>query len=102
MLTAMARKTSLEIQLRNCDYFVIIPSCSHSIMLDVCYIWIGVRGVKLNTDNERFTVVCSNCHQNRNSGNFTLLFCSRGHGLLLKCVPHVQHAYFSSFDQSNC
>ena len=34
MMTAMARKTSLEnIQLRNCDYFLIISYCSHSIML---------------------------------------------------------------------
>ena len=34
MITATARKTSLEIkQLRNCDYFAIILSCSHFTML---------------------------------------------------------------------
>ena len=32
----------------------------------------------------------------------TLLLFSRGrHGLVHKCVPHVQHACFSSLDQSN-
>ena len=34
MMTATARKTSLEnLHLRNCDYFAIIPSCSHFTML---------------------------------------------------------------------
>ena len=49
----------------------------------------------------RFTVVCSSCHQNGQCGNFTLLFCRGRHELVHKCVPHVQHAYFSSLDQSN-
>ena len=36
MMTATARKTSLENKhLRNCDCFVIIPSCSHFTMLTV-------------------------------------------------------------------
>ena len=30
-----------------------------------------------------------------------LLFCRRRQGITLKCVPHVQHAYLSSFNQSN-
>ena len=30
MMTGLARKTSIENKhLRNCDYFAIIPSCSH-------------------------------------------------------------------------
>ena len=34
MMTEPARKTSLENKhLRNCDYFAIIPSCSHFTML---------------------------------------------------------------------
>ena len=41
-------------------------------------------------ENERFTVVC-----------FTLMFGTLSHRILLKCVPHVQHAYFSSFNQSD-
>ena len=45
--------------------------------------------------------MCSSCHQNGKYGNFTLLFCRGRHGLVLKCVSHVQHDYFSSLDQSN-
>ena len=33
-------------------------------------------------------------------GNFTLLLCTQRHSSLLKCVLHVQHAYFLSFNQS--
>ena len=33
--------------------------------------------------------------------HFMLLFCRRSHGLVNECVPHVQHAYFSTLDQSN-
>ena len=32
-----------------------------------------------------------------NNGNFTLLFCRERHGIVGKCVQHVQHAYFSLF-----
>ena len=34
IMTAMARKRNLKVNtnLRNCDYFVIIPSCSHFIL----------------------------------------------------------------------
>ena len=32
------------------------------------------------------------CPQNHKYGNFTLLFCRGRHGVVLKCVPHVQHA----------
>ena len=34
-------------------------------------------------------------------GNFTLLFWRGRHGIILKCVPHVQHAYFLPLDQLN-
>ena len=34
-------------------------------------------------------------------GNFALLFCRLRHGIVLECVPHVQHAYCPPFDQSN-
>ena len=46
-------------------------------------------------------VLCSSCHQNRKLGNFTMLFYKRPNGIVLKCVPHVQNAYFSLFHQSN-
>ena len=34
-------------------------------------------------------------------GNFTLSFGRLRHRIPLKCVPHVQHDYFSSFNQSD-
>ena len=52
-----SRKTSLENKhLRQCDYFEIISSCSHFTML--------TKNPKLNTQNQRFSVVCLSCHQN--------------------------------------
>ena len=42
----------------------------------------------------KLTFVCPSCHQNGEHRNFTLLFCRGWHGLVHKCVPHVQHAYF--------
>ena len=35
-------------------------------------------------------------------GNFTLSFGRLRQRILLKCVPHVQHDDFSSFNQSDC
>ena len=50
MITATARNTSLEIkQLRNCDYFAIIPSSSHFTML------------AKNRTTGKFLVVISSC-----------------------------------------
>ena len=88
MMTATARKTSLENKhLRNCDCFVIIPSCSHFTMLaknPTTGNWNSLSAVKLNTQNLRFTVVCSKRHQNSKCGNFTLLFYRGRHGLVHK------------------
>ena len=50
MMTGTARKTSLESKhLRNCDYFVIIPS-AFDIVGEVRYSCIGERAVDLNTE----------------------------------------------------
>ena len=67
MMTAKTRKTSLKNkQLCSCDYFAIIRSCLHSIMLAKYHMSrIGERTAQLNSENQRFTVVCSSCHQNR-------------------------------------
>ena len=48
------------------------------------------NAVKVNVENERFTVVCSRC---------PTLKISCCH--LADYVPHVQHDYFSIFRQSN-
>ena len=34
-------------------------------------------------------------------GHFTFLFCRGRHGIVLKCVSHVQHVFLFSLDQSN-
>lgn len=39
------------------------------------------------------------CHHNCKCGDFTLLFLSGRHGIVLKPALHVQRAYFSSFNQ---
>ena len=40
--------------------------------------------------------------QNHKCANFTLLFCRGRHGIILKCVAHVQYVYILPFDQLNC
>ena len=57
--------------------------------------------VEVNIENERFTVGCSRCHSNIKFGNFTSSFGRLRQRILLKCVPHVQHDYFSLFNQSD-
>ena len=100
LATIMARQTLLEN--KHCHYFAIIPSCSHFTMLArnpttglVCAPLIN----QIPRTKDFF--VCSSCHQNSKFGNFALLFYREQHGLVHKCVLHVQHAYFSSVDQSN-
>ena len=89
MTTVMARETLLEKKyLHFCYYFAIIPLCSHSTMLETeCAI----------TRLVCTPLVCSRCHHNCKYGDGTLMFCRGRHGIVIKCVLHVQHAYFSSF-----
>ena len=63
--------------------------------------WTGKSAVEVNIENERLAVVCSPCRQNLKFGNFTLSFDRLRERIVLKCVPHVQHEYFSSFSQSD-
>ena len=63
--------------------------------------WTGRSAVEVNIENERFTVVCSRCRENLTFGNFTLSFGRWRQRIVLKCVPHVQHYQFSSFNQSD-
>ena len=45
--------------------------------------------------------MCSRCRYNPKFGNFKLSFGGLRQRILLKCVPHVQQDYFSSFNQSD-
>ena len=56
------------------------------------------RHIKIELCDLQFSVG-SSCHHNSKCGHFTLMFCRGRHGIALKINTHVQHAYFSSFNQ---
>ena len=51
------------------------------------------------TEYSEWKIYC--CRQNLKFGNFTLSSDRPRQRIVLKCVPHVQHDYFSSFNQSD-
>ena len=55
---------------------------------------IGANVFHVKAENERLTAAGSRCRQNLKPELFTF------RKIALKCVPHVQHDYFSSFTQS--
>ena len=55
----------------------------------------------VKTKNEEFTAVRSHCRQKVKCENFTSSFGRLRQNIASKSVPHVQHDYFSSFNQSN-
>ena len=57
--------------------------------------------VQVKAKSERFTAASSRCRQNLKYENFTSSFGRLRQNIAPKSVPHVQHAYFSSFIQSN-
>ena len=63
--------------------------------------WTARCAVEVIIESERFIVVCSRCPENFKFENFTLSFGRLRQRILLKYVPHVQHDYFSSFNQSD-
>ena len=62
---------------------------------------LGTNGFHLKAKSERFTAASSRCRQNLKYENFTLSFGSLRQNIATKSVPHVQHDYFSIFNQSN-
>ena len=61
----------------------------------------GTNGFKVNPENEKFLAVGLRCRQNLKYENFTSSFGRLRQNIAQKSVPHVQHDYFSSFNQSN-
>ena len=101
LMTATATKTSLEKNIwemvTNCDYCFFLASC----VVDRPHCkWTGRSPIKVNLENERFTVVYSRCHY-ISLRNFVLSFDRLRQRIVLKCVPHVQHDYFSSLLRVN-
>ena len=62
---------------------------------------LGTNGFHVKAENERFTAAGSRCRQNLKNENFTSSFGRLRQQIAPKSVPHVQHDYFSSFNQSN-
>ena len=62
---------------------------------------LGTKGFHVKAKTERFTAASSRCRQNLKYENFTSSFGRLRQNIAPKSVPHVQHDYFSSFNQSN-
>ena len=62
---------------------------------------LSTNGVHVKAKNERFTAAGSRCRQNLWYENFTSSFRRLRQNIAPKSVPHVQHDYFSSLNQSN-
>ena len=62
---------------------------------------LGTNGFHIKAKNERFTAAGSRCRQNLKYENFTSSFGRLRQNIARNSVPHVQHDYFSSFNQSN-
>ena len=59
------------------------------------------NGFHVRAKNEIFTAAGSRCRQNLKYENLTSPFGRLHQKIAPKGVPHVQHDYFSSFNQSN-
>ena len=62
---------------------------------------LGTNGFTIKAKNQRFTAEGSRCHQNLKYENFTSSFSRLRQKIAVKSVLHLQHDYFSSFNQSN-
>ena len=63
---------------------------------------LGTNGFHVKAKSERFTAAASSCgRQNLKYENFASSFGRLRQNIVPKSVPHVQHDYISSFNQSN-
>ena len=62
---------------------------------------LGTNVFHLKLKNEGFSAASSRCRQNLKYENFTSSFGRLRQNIATKSVLHVQHDYFSSFNQSN-
>ena len=70
-------------------------------IVEVHFRLLGTNGSHAKAKNERFTAESSRCPQNLKNENFKSSFGRLRQKIAPKSLPHVQHAYFSSFNQSN-
>ena len=89
------------------NWIKIEVSCDYSMLITLYKIGgvhfrlLGTNGFHVKAKNERFTAASSRCLQNLKYENFMSSFGRLRHNIAAKSVPHVQHDYFSSFNQSN-
>ena len=62
---------------------------------------LGTNGFHVKAKSKRSTAASLRCRQNLKYENFTSSFGRLRQIIATKSVPHVQHDYFSSFNQSN-
>ena len=62
---------------------------------------LDTNGFQVKAKNESFTATSPRCRQNFKYENFTSSFSRLRQNIAPNIVPHVQHDYFSSFNQSN-
>ena len=62
---------------------------------------LGTNGFHAKARNERFTAASSRCRQNLKDENFTSSFARLRKNNAPQSVLHLQHEYFSPFNQSN-
>ena len=62
---------------------------------------LGMNGFHVKEKNERFTTAGSHCRQKFKNANLASSFGGLRQKIAPKSVPHVQHDYFSSLNQSN-
>ena len=60
---------------------------------------LGTNGFHVKAKRERFTAARSRCCQNLKYENFTSSFGILRQNIAPKSMPHVQHDYFSSFNE---
>ena len=97
-----ATKTSLENKhLGNGDCFVLIASSSHLLLLTEHAANGLVEAPFKSIWRMIDLLLCVHVVVKHQFGNFTLSFGKLRQNIVLTCVPHVQHDYFFSFNQSD-
>ena len=81
-----------------CDYSKLVTSYKKG---EVPFDLLGTNSFHAKAKNERLTAVDSRCRQNFKYENFTPSFGRVVQNIKPESVPHVQHDYLSSFNQSN-
>ena len=68
---------------------------------DLLFRLLSTNGFHVKAKSDRFTAASSRCRQNLKYENFTSPFGRLRQNIASESVPHAQHDYFFSFNQSN-